>query len=261
MRYLRLFGLFIKASLLIELEYRANLIVRVLLGIFWVGISITSVTVFYTHTSALGGWSYNDALVIVGLFTLMGGIIKTFLQPNVQRIMEMVRVGTLDFVLTKPVNNQFLASLRYSQLYNTVDVLSGIVVIIVAMNRLNYTPGTSALLTFAVMFVMAVLITYSIWMVMATLSFWFVKIGNLTELFNSVYDTGGFPVTTFQGILRILLTVVIPIAFITTFPAQAILNRLDAVTLMGAVVMGIVMFGFSAWFWRFAVNRYSSASS
>ena len=40
MRYLRLLGLFLKASFLVELEYRANFIMRVLVGLFWVGVTI-----------------------------------------------------------------------------------------------------------------------------------------------------------------------------------------------------------------------------
>ncbi len=96
---------------------------------------------------------------------------------------------------------------------------------------------------------------------MATMSFWFVKVGNLSELFNSVWDTGRFPVSTFRGLLRVVLTVILPIAFITTFPAQAVLGSLDGLTLGGAVAMGGVMFGFSVWFWRYAIRSYSSASS
>ena len=191
----------------------------------------------------------------------MGGIIQALLQPNVQKIIEMVRLGTLDFVLTKPVNSQFLASLRYSQLFSAVDVLSGAAIVAVALARMRYAPAGPALLKFVVMFGMAVLIVYSIWMVMATLSFWFVKVGNLSELFNSIWDTGRFPVTTFQGVLRVFLTIAVPIAFITTFPAQAVLGTLDDLTLLAALAMGGVMFGFSAWFWRYAVSRYSSASS
>src|ERR1041385_3856719 len=100
MRYLRLLGLFFKASFLVELEYRANFVARVLVGLFWVGVTIVSTTVFFTHTNNIGGWDFNQVLVITGLFTLMGGIIQTLLQPNVQKIIEMVRLGTLDFVLT-----------------------------------------------------------------------------------------------------------------------------------------------------------------
>jgi ABC-2 type transport system permease protein len=261
MRYLRLLTLFFKASFLVELEYRANFIMRVLVGLFWVGVTILSTTVFFTHTDNIGGWDLNQVLVITGLFTLMGGVIETLLQPNVQKIIEMVRLGTLDFVLTKPVNSQFLASLRYSQLFSAVDVLSGAAIVGVALARMGYVPAWPALARFGVMFVMAVLIVYSIWMVMATLSFWFVKVGNLSELFNSIWDTARFPITTFQGVLRVFLTIAVPIAFITTFPAQAVLGTLDDLTLGGAVAMGGVMFGFSAWFWHYAVSRYSSASS
>ncbi len=261
MRYLRLFALFLKASFLVELEYRANFVGRVLVGLFWVGVTVLSTTVFFAHTDNIGGWDFNQVLVITGLFTLMGGIIQALLQPNVQKIIEMVRLGTLDFVLTKPVNSQFLASLRYSQVFSAVDVLSGSAIVLVALSRMGYAPDGLSVLKFALMFAMAVLIVYSIWTVMATLSFWFVKVGNLSELFNSVWDTGRFPVNTFSGVLRILLTVVVPIAFITTFPAQAVLGRLDEATLAGAVAMGALMFGFSVWFWRYAVRSYSSASS
>jgi ABC-2 type transport system permease protein len=59
----------------------------------------------------------------------------------------------------------------------------------------------------------------------------------------------------------VFLTIAVPIAFITTFPAQAVLGTLDDLTLGGAVAMGGVMFSFSAWFWHYAVSRYSSASS
>jgi ABC-2 type transport system permease protein len=61
--------------------------------------------------------------------------------------------------------------------------------------------------------------------------------------------------------LRVFLTIAVPIAFITTFPAQAVLGTLDNLTLLAALAMGGAMFGFSAWFWHYAVSRYSSASS
>src|SRR5262245_57487641 len=114
MRYLRLLTLFLKSSLLVELEYRANFIAQALLAVFSAGITFVSVAVIYLHTDSLGGWTYDQALVIVALFTLIDGLIEVILQPNVHKIIQMVREGTMDFVLTKPVNSQFLATLRYA---------------------------------------------------------------------------------------------------------------------------------------------------
>jgi len=261
MRYVRLFALFLKASFLVELEYRANFAARAMVSVFWTGVTLAGAGVFYSHTETIGGWTFNEALVIIGLFTFMGGLIQTFLQPNVQRIIEMIRLGTLDFVLTKPVNSQFMASLRYSQMFSMVDMLLGAGIIVWAFVRLGYAPALAAFAGFAVMLGMAVLIVYSIWMVIATLAFWLVKVNNMAELFNSVYDAGRFPVTTYQGLIRLALTFIVPIAFITTFPAQSVLGRLDAITLLAAVAMGMGLFTASALFWRRAVRSYSSASS
>ena len=261
MRYLRLFLLFLKASFLVELEYRANFAARVLVSLFWVGVTLVGTGVFYAHTETIGGWTFHETLVIIGLYTFMSGFIQTFLQPNAQKIIEMVRIGTLDFVLTKPINSQFLASLRYSQMFSVVDMLSGAGIVTVAFTRLSYTPDAVAVVQFAVMLAMSILIVYSIWMMIATLAFWLVKVGNLTELFMTIYDTGRFPITTYQGLIRLALTFIIPIAFITTFPAQSALGRLDPALMWVAVGMGLALFAFSALFWRYAVRNYSSASS
>jgi ABC-2 type transport system permease protein len=261
MRYLELFLTFIKSSFQMELEYRANFVTQAVLSLFWIGITLASVLVFYTHTDAVGGWPLNHALVIVGLFTFMGGFIKTMLQPNAQKIVEMIRTGTMDFVLTKPVNSQFIATLRFHKIFNGIDMLVGAVIVWVAFGRMGYAPGSAALLQFALMFGLALLIIYSIWAIMATISFWFVKVSNLTEGFNAIWDTGRFPITTFDGLLRIALTFVLPIAFITTFPAQAVLGTLDGVSMLAALIIGVGLFAFSAWFWRYAIRNYSSASS
>jgi ABC-2 type transport system permease protein len=261
MRYLKLFFTFIKSSLLMELEYRANFVTQAVLSLFWIGITLASVLVFYSHTNEVGGWPLNHALVIVGLFTFMGGFIKTMLQPNAQKIVEMIRTGTMDFVLTKPVNSQFIATLRFHKIFNGLDMIVGVIIIGVAFSRMGYVPGSAALFQFALMLALALLIIYSIWAIMATISFWFVKVANLTEGFNAIWDTGRFPVSTFEGLLRIALTFVLPIAFITTIPAQALLGNLDGASMILALIIGLGLFTFSAWFWRYAIRNYSSASS
>lgn len=261
MRYFRLLTLFFKSSLLMELEYRANFVAQAVLGVFWASITFVSVAVFFTQTNELGGWTFDQALVIVALFTLIEGAIQLLMQPNVVKIIQMVRDGTMDFVLTKPVDSQFLATLRYARYSGLADMTAGIVIMLFAFSRMNYTPSTLSIAQFALMLAVAFVIVYSIWLSMATLSFWFVKIDNLTELFRSLFDTARFPVTTFSGLVRIALTFVLPVAFMTTFPAQAVLGNLDIATMIVAVGLAVILFAFSAWFWRRAIRSYSSASS
>jgi ABC-2 type transport system permease protein len=261
MRYLKLLAIFLKSNLLVELEYRSNFIAQALLGVFWAGITFISVSVFFLHTDELGGWTYDQALVIVALFTLIDGAIQLVLQPNVNKVIQMIREGTMDFVLTKPVNSQFIATLRYTQYSGFADMATGILILLFAFNRMHYAPDAASLLQFVIMLAAALVIVYSIFVSMATLAFWFVRIDNLTVLFRTLYDTARFPVTTFSGLLRFALTFVLPIAFMTTFPAQAVLGKLDSGAMIAAFALATILFLFSAWFWRRAVRSYSSASS
>jgi ABC-2 type transport system permease protein len=253
--------MFVRTSLLTELEYRANFAAQFFLGVFWAFITLISVWVFFSHTSTLGGWTYSQALVVVGVFALVNSLIECLLEPNVKRLIEMVRQGTLDFVLTKPVNSQFMATLRYTRLNGLGDFVSGILMIIWAFSQMNYSPALPALLKFIFVFLMGFLTIYGIWVLIATTSFWLVKVNNLTEFFRAIFETGRFPVSTFRGVLRVVLTYIMPIAFITTIPAQALLDKIDVITLPISALIASIAFLGSHQIWNYAIRNYSSASS
>lgn len=261
MRYLRLFVLFLKNNLLVELEYRVNFVVQVIMSAFWSLITVSSAMVLFARTDDIGGWSFDQALVIIGLYEFIGGIVTTFLQPNVRRIVSMIRDGTMDFVISKPVNSLFLAALRHSRLSGLMQIAAGAVIFIIALRRLHYVPDAAAIWQFAIMLLVAIALVFSIWILIATIAFVAVKVDEMGELFNSLWETGKFPITTFSGGVRIALTFVLPIAFMTTFPAQAILHTLDSVYLMFALLMAFAVVSLSLWLWQRAVRNYSSASS
>jgi ABC-2 type transport system permease protein len=261
LRYLRLFGVFLKTNLLAELEYRSNFLAQGLMGLFWTGITFASVALFYSHTQALGGWRFEQALVIVGLFVVIEGLLTMLFEPNLKRVVEMVRDGTMDFVLLKPVSSQFMATLRHAKFSGLVDIFAGTGVIVYALARQGYVPGASALAQFVLMFGVGLLIVYSLWLMMAASSFLFVKIDQMQELFRAFWDTARFPISAFPGALRIALTFVLPIAFMTTIPAQALLGTLAMHDLLLSIAMGSALFVISTLMWRRTVRNYSSASS
>jgi ABC-2 type transport system permease protein len=88
-----------------------------------------------------------------------------------------------------------------------------------------------------------------------------IKIDNITELFYAFYEAGRYPVTIYRGVVRTLLTFIVPIAFVTTFPASALLGRIDTSTTLIGFAFAIGLFIASSRFWNYAVNHYSSASS
>jgi ABC-2 type transport system permease protein len=60
---------------------------------------------------------------------------------------------------------------------------------------------------------------------------------------------------------RIFFTFVVPVAFLTTVPAEAMLGKADLIWMLGAGLLAITLLAFSHFFWQFALKFYTSASS
>ncbi len=96
---------------------------------------------------------------------------------------------------------------------------------------------------------------------MATCSFWFIKIQNIILIFGDVYEAGRWPVGIYPGWLRTVLTLVVPVAFAITVPAEALAGRLTAINLLGALGLAAVVLSSARWFWLRGVRQYSGASA
>ena len=261
MRYLKLLRVFYKYSLVSELEYRVEFLANVFMNVFWLAWAIVSVAIFFLHTDHLGDWTWPEVLMVVALFTLFSGVMEAFLRPNVGAVLDQVRDGTFDFVLTKPVNAQFIASLRNIVVWRLSDVVIGLGLIVYALAQLHDVPTPVQVALFVLMLVSATIIVYTFWLMMVSLAFWFVKLDNFTELFNGFFEAGRYPVTIYRGLVRVVLTFVVPIAFVTTFPASALLGRIDQTTVVMSIAFALGLFVVSNRFWNFAIKHYSSASS
>lgn len=260
-RYLRLLAVFVGATLSAQLEYRANFLGAVLAAVGEVAVALLGLAVLFgqPEVNTVGGWSFREALLVVGFFTLTQGVIATFIQPNLSRIAEAVRTGQMDFVLLKPLDAQFYVSSRQADLLRLPEVFIGLGLIVYAAWGLGVT--ASGVLAAAGLYACALGMVYAIWMLLSTTAFWFVKTQNASELFQGVFGAGRFPVSAFPARVGLLLTFVVPIAFITTVPAQALTGGLGAGTLLAAPALAGALLLLSRLFWRKAVGSYTSASS
>lgn len=261
MRYLRLLGIFYRYSLLQELEYRVNLIANILMSAFWVGWAVIGISVFFLHRDRLGEWTYPQVLMVAALYTLFNGLMDTLWRPNVKAVLAQVREGTFDFVLIKPVNAQFMSSLKTVAIWRISDIIIGLGLILYALDLQRIVPTWAQVALFVLMLACGTSIVYSIWLAMVSLAFWYIKIDNITELFSAFYEAGRYPVSVYPGLVQGILTFLVPVAFVTTFPASALMGRLEASTALLGVFLAILFFLLSNRFWNFAIKHYSSASS
>jgi ABC-2 type transport system permease protein len=260
-RSAQLFGIYLRVSALNDLQYRANFFIQLFQTAIALGTGLAVLGLVFSHTPDLNGWSGSQLLAVMGVHVLMGGIIAAWITPNMNRLMSDIRLGTLDFVLTKPEDAQLLVSVREVRVWQGVDVVSGLVVLAIAVAQLSTGVGAVETVAFVVALLLGASMIYCFWLILTIGAFWFVRMDQLAELFEGVYQSGRWPVTIYPSWLRISLTFLVPIAFAVTVPAQSLTGRLTPDTMALAAGFAIALFAFTRWFWRFGLRRYSGASA
>jgi len=258
-RYLKVLRLFWSAAIAAEMEYRINFIIYAISSLGNLVGGIFSLFLFYRTGYTFSGWSWESALIVLGIFTLLQGFASTFLAPNLNQIVRHVQEGTLDFVLLKPIRSQFWLSLHTVSPWGIPDLIFGLLIIAYAGTKLNL--GIDKYLLTIFPLGCGLVILYSLWFILGATSIWFVKIYNITEVLRGFLEAGRFPITGYPAAYRFFFTFIVPVAFLTTIPAQAMLGQIQFTWLLGAGFLALILFFISTQFWRFALRFYTSASS
>jgi ABC-2 type transport system permease protein len=260
-RYLRMFRAFASTEFQFEMEYRANMYLSIFEMLLVIGTSIGAVLIMFGHTTTMNGWTLPQMIVLLGVYYVIQGGVSLLFSPSFERLMEHVRVGTLDFHLLKPVNTQFLVSTRHLKIIRGADLLLGLVVVIVGLVQVGDEVGVAQALMFALSLFFGWTLVYSLLLGLVTLSFWFVRVENLLAIFWAFTEAGRFPVDVYPLWLRVSLSTVVPIGIAVTAPANVIAGRMDwvAVAFLGAGT--VLTVGIASALWRWGLKSYTGASA
>ena len=261
MRIIKLIWSHLRIGIANEMQYRVNFFIQLLQSFIALATGLIGLWLVFSHTTELGGWSQPELLAVMGIYILMGGVIQSAIQPNMQRLMGEIQEGTLDFALTKPVDGQVLVSIREFRFWQLTDVVVGLVVLVIAVVQMQTRIGTWQALAFVVTLILGVIMIYCFWLILTTTAFWLIRIWELVNLFQGLYAAGRWPVTIYPDWLRLGLTFLVPVAFAVTVPAQALTNRLTPFTLLGALGVTVLLVALSRFIWRLGVRSYSGASA
>lgn len=260
-RALRLLAVFFRIGAMNEVQYRANFWIQLVRTFMNFGFALFAVFVVYDHTDDLNGWTAPELVVLMGVWTMMAGALGVVMQPSMEKLIEDVREGTLDFTLTKPEEAQVLVSISTVRSWRLVDVAAGIAVVVGALSWMGAETSAREAGAFAVTLTAGSMILYSFWLMLSTVAFWFIRIDNILMIFHSMYDAARWPVTIYPGWIQAILTFLVPVAFAVTVPAGALVGRLSTTWFAGTIVLAAVLLAVSRWFWGVGVRRYSGASA
>ncbi|MBI4089879.1 MAG: ABC-2 family transporter protein [Candidatus Kerfeldbacteria bacterium] len=248
-------------SLIREIEFRSGFIVLLLSELLQDAITIVFFSALYGSVATVRGWSYAEALLLLGTFMLITYLTHALFYRNFARVSEYVNQGRLDVLLTKPVDTQFIMTLRYTAVADLFNIAAALIVVAFAVSRLDVPITFGAGLGYTTLVLLGAVIVYGIWFAISLLAFWLTQIEEIQELWNSLFDFTRYPRQIYEGGVRILFTVVVPILTIVAFPAEFFLGRIGPAAILYNLGLAVMLLVLTRWLWNVGLRRYSSASS
>jgi len=258
-RYVRLWGLLTGYSFMTALASRLSaflfLIGKALRFVFF----IVFLLALFTRTRTLANYTAVQAVFFFLTFNIIDTTAQLFFR-EVYRFRQLVVSGDFDLILTKPVSPLFRA------LAGGADPLDLFMLIpyigsILYVGSLLRVGSVEHIALYVILVVNGLVIATGFHILVLSLAIVSTEIDHAVMIYRDLTSMGRIPVDIYREPLRSIITFVIPVGIMMTFPAKAMLGLLSARTAIPAVFTGILFFAITLRIWRFALTRYASASS
>lgn len=261
LRAVRVAWVHLRVTVMNELQYRANFFIQLIQSLIAVATGLVVLALIFDRTPDLNGWTRPQLLVVMGVYSIVGGVIGFAIQPAMDQLMGDVREGKFDHVLTKPVDSQVLAGVRSFRLWRLTDVLVGVGVVAWGLAELRGTFGALDIAGFVAMLAAGCAVLYCLWLLVTCGVFWVTQMDMVQDLFTGFYRAGQYPTTAYPVGLRLTLTYVIPIGLAVTTPSEALTGRLTWERFVVITAFVAIAFAVTRVVWRLGTRRYSGASA
>lgn len=259
MHILKLLSAFLKVNVQMSLAYRADTVVSILINLLWLGWELLSLSIIFNNTQTLGGWGPGELIALLGVFRLVNTLMTSLIWPNTEKFNASVRDGSLDYALLQPVHSQFLVTFSRIVVWRMWELILAAALIMAGI-RMSGGAGLH-LPAFLLLTLAGMLVIYSLWIVLISLTFWFTRFDNNVTILQALLDAGRYPATVYPFWLRIIVTFLVPIAVATTVPLQGLRGDLETGQIFMFLGIGIASFLLSSRLWQAGIRRYSGASS
>ncbi len=263
-RYFKLWVRFLLNSLTRELEFKANFISQLIVDLIYYLSLYLFYYVIFQFTDTIGEFNKETVIIFMIVTYMIDAVFEFFFSANIGEFNTMVVKGNLDFVLTKPVNSQFLVSFRYVGFNGLVSltILSSLLLYLV-YDYPHSEIGYINLILFTISFIMGNIIWYCTDFMVHCLSFWFKNFSVSGWLSNNIRQFSRRPDTIYSGFLRKVLFSFAPMALIASVPVRFLIYGLSAgVSLFFLQTLICLLCLMSTrYVWRRGVYNYESASS
>ena len=260
-KYGSLLMTFFRASAIADLEYRLNIVFKVLTDIIWYAAQLSVFEVLFRQTSTISGWTLDSTRVFMAVLFVIDAHWMLLFSENLDRFSDKVRRGDLDMILSKPVNAQFMVSFQRMTTAYVINICLTGAGLIYALSRL---PGGIPWMRLPLMLIAipcSLAITYGLRFLFSGAALIFSRAENINYVWYQLYRLGTRPDTIYPPWLRYIVLSFLPVGFIASVPSQIIIGTTGLEFVLVSIAVATLVVWLSTRYWRFALRFYSSASS
>ena len=274
--YLRVFLTFARNSLVRDMMFPANFIIETISSFGWVMMNIGFYLLIFEYTDQIGAdgtagdaWGKHQFFVFIATSMLINSMVQMFFMTNADEFSELIRTGGLDFALLKPIDTQFLISLRRIEWSSLANFVVAGVLMAYALPRVEgFTLSFWQILLYPVYVLAGLGILYSLTIVLAAASVWLGRNTSIYDFWFYITTFSRYPMEIYSGPigdwLRRAFTFVLPILIVVNVPARMLAKPLQkeySYLALFAIFATVVSLLVSRWVFQRALVSYRSASS
>lgn len=211
----------------------------------------------YLNAQTIGGWSFAEVVILLGNLRIIQGVAwGLWVRGGFRRLPAAIEYGVFDTHLIRPMN------LRIQFIFNNADFISMAQDLIVGSLLILYGLSVSQALVnwlmYFVILVLALSLHYSLTCLVSSVNFWTI-VPQLSYFMDELFGLGQYPSSIYKGAVKWILTLVVPLACIYSFPPRALMGSLSMVELVTMVAVTAAFWFMASGIWRLGLKRYESA--
>jgi len=272
--YLRVLLTFARNSLVREMTFRANFLLETISSLSWVLMNLGFYVLIFEYTPMIGhhsGWGKYEFFVFLSTTLLVNSLVQALFMTNADEFSELIRNGSLDFALLKPIDTQFLVSLQRIDWSALANFFFGLCLLGFSLAHLGYRPGLAQIVLYPVYILCGVAILYALMITLSATSVWLGRNQTLYDFWFYITNFARYPMEIYTGRfgdpLRWVFTFLIPVLIVVNVPARLLVRPLtpqqwqDWFLPLFTLLATVASLAFSRWVFQRALLSYRSASS
>jgi len=262
-KYISLWQCFLKNSVIREMEFSTNFLLQLVGHLLWFVFTLLFFNIIYLHIKSINGWTIHQTHFLIATNQIVIYLYQAFFGRNLSRFPRLIRSGDLDHFLIKPIDIQFISSVRYVNIRPILLLPAPIFLLFYSLIQMNLHPSLSQIIVYILFLFGGITIRYLLGFSIMMLSFIFVEISALYSIQNDFLNYASYPVSIFKAFPRFFFSFLVPVILIANLPASIILQTIKNYQLLALYMIFyiLIIFFISRKLFYFCLKHYSSASS